>query len=94
VLAVGDGLFGAPGVSSTPIRWSTFGDDAPNSLFFSRDCVAIDCVMCDLLRAEWGMNEAAYDYLRLAQQRGLGMFERGDPWGSGYERIIYEQTEL
>ena len=92
VLTVGDGLFGAPSVGATPVPWKTFGGQAANSLLFSRDPVAIDCVMCDLLRAEWGLNEAAYDYLRLAQERGLGTFERGDPWGSGYNILSYTQV--
>lgn len=92
VLTIGDGLFGAPGVGSTPVPWKTFGGQASDSLLFSRDPVAIDCVMCDLLRAEWGLNEAAYDYLSLAQERGLGTFERGDPWGSGYNVLCYTQV--
>jgi len=94
VLTVGDGLFGAPGVSAAPVRWRTYNDEAPNSLLFSRDPVAIDCVMCDLLHAEWELEEAAYDYLRLAEWRGLGAFERGDPWGSGYKRLNYVSVEL
>ena len=94
VLTVGDGLFGAPGATQPPIPWSTF-DGAPNSLFLSRDPVAIDCVMCDLLRSEWrGIPEAAYDYLRLAEERGLGTFEQGDPWGGGYARIEYVRLDL
>ncbi len=93
VLTVGDGLFGAPSVGATPIPWDTFSG-AANSLLFSRDPVAIDCVMCDLLRAEWGLDEAAYDYLMLAQQKGLGTFERGDPWGAGYSRLGYVHVEL
>ena len=48
------------------VPWNTFGKQAADSLLFSRDPVAIDCVMCDLLRAEWGLNEAAYDHLYLA----------------------------
>lgn len=94
VLTVADGLFGAPSVGAVPIRWTTFGNEAPNSLLLSRDPVAIDCVMCDLLRAEWGLNEAAYDYLRLAQARGLGVFERGEPWGSGYAALTYTRIDL
>ena len=94
VLTLADGLFGAPSVSARPIPWQTFGDGAPNSLFFSRDAVAMDCVMCDLLRAEWGLDEAAYDYLKLAHQRGLGQFEKGEPWGGGYTRLNYIRLEL
>ncbi len=91
-LTVGDGLFGAPGVGAAPISWNTFGG-AANSLLFSRDPVAIDCVMCDLLRAEWGLDEAAYDYLKLAEEWGLGTFERGDPWGAGYGRLAYVRVD-
>ena len=94
VLTVGDGLFGAPSVGAVPIEWSNTFGGAPDSLLFSRDPVAIDCVMCDLLRAEWGVDEAAYDYLRLASRRGLGLFERGEPWGSQYADIAYQRVEL
>jgi uncharacterized protein (DUF362 family) len=94
VLTVGDGLFGAPSVSAAPVRWTqTFGGDAPNSLLLSCDPVAIDSVMLDLLDAEFGVAEAGRDYLRLAEQRGLGVFEHGDPWG-GYERIVYRRVEV
>jgi len=93
VLTVGDGLFGASSVGATPTPWTTFGG-SPNSLLLSRDRVAIDCVMCDLLRAEWGLDEAAYDYLMLAEQWGLGTFERGEPWGGGYGRLDYRRIEL
>ena len=94
VLTIGDALFGAPSVHAVPIPWRTFGQQAPNSLLFSRDPVAIDCVMCDLLRAEWGLDEAAYDYLRLAETRELGVFERGDPWSAAYQKIDYVRVDL
>jgi uncharacterized protein (DUF362 family) len=94
VLTIGDALFGAPSVHAAPIPWQTFGQQAPNSLLFSRDPVAIDCVLCDLLRVEWGLSEAAYDYLRLAETRGLGVFERGEPWGGGYQKLNYSRAEL
>ena len=93
VLTVGDALFGASSVGATPEPWMTFGG-SPNSLLLSRDPVAIDCVMCDLLRAEWGLDDAAHDYLMLAEQRGLGTFETGDPWGGGYNRLDYRYVEL
>ncbi len=99
VLTLGDGLFGSPWATSSPQPWRTFGGQAPNSLFFSRDRVAVDSVMCDLVRSEfgfasWPSEDRAYDYLRVAQSRGLGTFERGDPWGSGYQRIEYLKEEL
>jgi hypothetical protein len=50
--------------------------------------------MCDLLRAEWGLDDAAYDYLMLAEEWGLGTFEKGDPWGGGYDRLDYRYVEL
>jgi hypothetical protein len=93
VLTLGDALFGASSVAATPAPWTTFGG-SPNSLLLSRDPVAIDSVMCDLLRAQWGLDEAAYDYLKLAEQRGLGIFERGDPWGGGYDLLDYRYVEL
>lgn len=94
VLTIGDALFGAPSVHAEPIPWQTFGNSASNSLLFARDPVAIDCVMCDLLRAEWDLIDAAYDYLRLAEARNLGTFERGEPWGEGYQRIDYVREEM
>jgi hypothetical protein len=95
VLTVGDGLFGAPGASAEPVRWGTFGDNAPNSLFFSADPVASDCVMADVIRREWTwLSDATYDYLRVAADRGLGTFESGDPGGSGYSEIDYLYIEI
>jgi len=100
-----DALYGAFGaVAVPPTSWNTFGD-APNSLLYSRDPVAIDCVMVDLLRAEAGVyDDAAYDYLFTAQQAGLGTCEGtrsnpgGDPWqtpyGSGYNKIQYTRIDL
>jgi hypothetical protein len=94
VLTVADGLFGASSAGAVPTRWVTFGNEAPSSLFFSRDRVAMDCVLCDLLRAEWGLDVAAYDYMKLAAARGLGTFESGDPWGSGYRQIQYVKLNI
>jgi hypothetical protein len=94
VLTLGDGLYGAYWVNAAPQRWQTFENSSPNSLFFSRDPVAIDCVMCDLLRIEWGLDERAYDYLRLAQARSLGTFERANPWGNTYQQIEYLKIDL
>jgi len=98
VLVVGDGLYGAlENTNTMPSRWSTFGNDAPNSLFFAVDPVAIDCVMLDILDAEpvnhprWVLPDA---YLELAAAAGLGIFERGDLGGSGYNQIDYLKIEL
>lgn len=101
ILTVGDGLFGANGATGSAIQvWpKTFGG-AANSLLFSTDPVAIDCVMCDLLDAEWGIDDATYDYLFIGQDAGLGVCEGdrsnpgGDPWGSGYSQIDYLKVSL
>jgi len=90
VLVVGDCLFGNwQGVSGAPPRWSTFGNGAPNSLFFSTDPVAADCVMIDILDAETTLITNTDRYLQLASASGLGCYERGDPWGAGYNKIAY-----
>jgi hypothetical protein len=99
ILTAGDGLYGAfSAVSAPPTSWNTFGD-APNSLFFSKDPVAIDCVMTDFLVAEGKVGDDAYDTLFCAEEVGLGVCEGargspgGDPWqtpyGSGYSDIQY-----
>jgi hypothetical protein len=99
ILIVGDGLFGAYGWYSNgvpPSPWQTFGGNAPNSFFLSLDPVAIDCVMMDILDAEPGSipQGGADDYLKLAAQENMGVYERGDPWGSGYQDINYIRIEL
>lgn len=98
VLTIGDGLFGASSVGAKPQPWATFGGMPPNSLLFSRDAVALDCVMVDLLREEFGIEgfppDSAYDYLVSAEQRGMGVFEKGDPWGAGYNKLKYEVIDL
>jgi hypothetical protein len=92
VLTVGDGLFGKG--FSTPTLWSTYGNRPPNSLYFSIDPVAIDSVMTDFLDAETDIDVHSRDYLVLAEASGLGVFEQGDPWGSGYRRIDFRSIEL
>jgi hypothetical protein len=101
ILTVGDGLFGHPTANNEkPIPWTaTFkailGTNAPNSLFFAADPVAIDCVMSDFIKAEasWRVPDWAVHYLELAAAAGLGTFEQGNPWatpiGSGYSQIEY-----
>lgn len=94
VLVLGDGLFGNRNDNwSEPTRWTTFGSNAPSSLLFAIDPVAIDCVMCDLLHREKPLPTTADDYLVYAADRGLGIYERGDPWGSGYTEIEFLKVE-
>lgn len=98
VLTLGDGLYGALGNTNVPpSRWASFGNEAANSLFFSLDPVAVDCVMLDLLDADPAYHPrlpGTDDYLRLAAGAHMGVYERGDPWGSGYTQIFYAKVEL
>jgi uncharacterized protein (DUF362 family) len=91
VLTIGDGLFAGNAWNSPALAMQTFGGKPPNSLFFSTDPVAIDCVMYDFLDAEWQLNADAGNYLRLASEAGMGVYERGDPWGKGYVLIDYQK---
>lgn len=106
VLTLADGLFGSSAVAVAPQAWThTFAGKSPNSLLFSTDPVAIDCVLTDLLRAEFGFTnpafppvfaheDLAYDYLKDASNRGMGKWEKGDPWGAGYNKIRYQVVEM
>ncbi|MFZ5917184.1 MAG: DUF362 domain-containing protein [Chloroflexota bacterium] len=104
VLTMGDALYGAFGATLVPpTSWNIFGD-APNSLLFSQDPVAVDCVMVDLLAAEGRAGNNAYDYLFCAQDAGLGVCEGSrsnpggnplqTPYGSGYSQIQYLRIDL
>jgi uncharacterized protein (DUF362 family) len=87
VLTIADGLYGSRGhQASVPESWTTFNDQAPNSMFFSRDPVAIDSVLYDFLEAEAGVQAGGDDYLALAAQQGLGVFEHRAPGASGPEQ--------
>ncbi|MCC7355409.1 MAG: DUF362 domain-containing protein [Anaerolineae bacterium] len=95
VLTVGDGLYGARinNYDEVPSPWPTFGNKSPNSLFFSTDPVAIDCVMYDFLDAESGVPTGSDDYLRLASAIGLGTFEHWDG-AHQYHTIDYRRIQV
>jgi hypothetical protein len=94
ILTIGDGLFGAlEDESAAPSPWMTFGGSAPNSLLFATDPVAIDSVMYDLLATETTIMDDSDAYLSAAADAGLGIFEHGDPWGSGYSQIDYVRVD-
>jgi hypothetical protein len=95
VLTIGDGLYGARinNYDEVPSPWPTFGDQSPNSLFFSKDPVAIDCVMYDFLNAEDGVPDGSDDYLKLAQAKGFGTFEHWDNLQQ-YHTIDYRRIEV
>jgi hypothetical protein len=96
VLTIGDALFAAKIWSYPPEPWTTFGDKVPNSLFFSRDPVAIDCVMHDFIAAELGdsLTKAANRYLVLAGRTGIGVYESVNPWIESYTQINYTKIKL
>lgn len=95
ILIVGDCLFGNwADPISRPQPWMTFGYRAPNSLFFGRDPLAIECVMTDLLAAETELLPQTDDFLRLAARAGLDVYERSNPWRPGYQHIAYTRVGL
>jgi uncharacterized protein (DUF362 family) len=91
VLTIGDGIFGARTFNTKPEKWASFGNQVPNSLFFSTDPVAIDCVMHDYLKIELGsaLVSNANRYLQLASAAGQGVFESVNPWNEAYHQINY-----
>ena len=95
VLTLGDGLYGARinNYDEVPSPWPTFGNKSPNSLFFSMDPVAIDCVMYDFLDAEGGVPAGSDDYLKLANAHGLGSFEHWDA-ARQYHTIDYRRIQV
>jgi len=100
VLILGDGLYGNwEGNERKSRPWRTFGNRAPDSLFFATDPVAIDCVMADFLEQEDIQQSIEFfpmsrDYLIYAASLNLGTYEKGNPWGSGYSQIQYHRIEL
>jgi hypothetical protein len=95
ILTVGDALYGARynNYDEVPNPWPTFGNKSPNSLFFSRDPVAIDCVMYDFLDDEGGVPTGSDDYLKLASAKGFGAFEHWDS-SHHYQIIDYRRLEV
>jgi len=101
ILTVNDSLFGNPeSHSSGPSPWSTFaqhlGTASPNSLFLSTDMVAVDAVVCAVIAAERpaAVSDWVLNHLRLAEQRGLGCFEWGDPWYPAYSKLEFVRLTL
>ena len=99
VVTIGDGLYGSRGnQESVPQPWTSFDDDAPRSLFFSQDPVAIDSVMYDFLEQEAGVDPGGDDYLALAAQAGLGVHEHRAPGALGpedwYDKIDYVHVDV
>jgi hypothetical protein len=95
ILTVGDALYAARinNYNEIPSPWPSFGNQSPNSLFFSTDPVAIDSVMVDFLHEEGGVPDGSDDYLVLAAASGLGVFERWDD-SHQYQDIDYQYIEI
>jgi hypothetical protein len=97
-LIVADGLFGnwSHGVIDDGVMvnhpWLTFGNGAPNSMFFSFDPVALDSVMYDIIIAEEearGNHVFDDDHLQYAEDLGLGIHEN-----KPYSRIDYKEIDI
>ncbi len=61
VLFIVDGLWGAIESTDMPVKWKTFSNEWPNSLFVSQDEVAVESVCLDFMRAEARVN-TLFDY--------------------------------
>lgn len=81
VLTIGDGIFSTPySHDSAPESWDFFKNDTPNSIFMSKDPVAIDSLMYDLIMTEFELNKKPYvipgqKYLEASAREGLGIHE-------------------
>ena len=82
VLTIADGLFGSRLGGAVPVLWSTFGNRAPNSLFFATDPVAVDCVMCDFLTAEFGLDRPGRQVPAFGRRRRIRGLRARRPLGS------------
>jgi hypothetical protein len=97
ILILGDSIFAAIGnsIGSLPQRWVSFCSETPKSLFFATDPVAIDCVMADTLNQEalarnvGELNPLSFAHLAQAEEVGLGVYERGNPWKNSYSKIEF-----
>ena len=81
VLTIGDGIFSTPySHDKAPEDWDFFNGNTPNSIFISKDPVAIDSVMYDLIMTEFELNKKSYiipgqKYLEASAREGLGIHE-------------------
>ncbi len=81
VLTVCDALFGScTHLWSPPSAWPTCSG-SPNTILLSTDPVAMDCVVGDMLLAQNAIPEESLDYLRLASDAGMGVYDRANEVG-------------
>jgi uncharacterized protein (DUF362 family) len=84
-IIIGDGLFGVFDRGDVNIHegggkkvWKTFKNDFPESIFISKDPVAIDSVMASIIMQERKMHQLkilSTEYLNDAMNDGLGVYE-------------------
>jgi len=98
-LIVCDALFGVycRGEGNVKKKWKTFPSEngMPNSLFLSRDPVALESVTSDYILKEReynGYKIFSHEYLHDAMENGLGTHEHRDEEGK-YKRINYKELK-
>jgi uncharacterized protein (DUF362 family) len=93
VLVLCDGLYGNyQHLWGVPPPWPQFGNDAPSTIVLGADPVAVDCVCHDILYREGTINDRSDDYLVLAGNLGLGVFEHESAPGE-YSLIDFRYLE-
>jgi hypothetical protein len=93
VLAICDGLYGNyQHLWGVPPRWPQFDNDAPSTIVLGTDPVAVDCVCHDILYREGNIDHRSDDYLVLAGNLGLGVFEHESAPGE-YALIDFRYLE-
>ena len=86
-LIIGEGLYGNAHRSwENTERWSIFGDDDSNILFFSTDPVAISSVMTDYIVAERGGQD--HQQLHAAANLNLGVHDHWDSFDTKQYSLI------
>lgn len=99
-IIIADGIVGAPlfyreGYGRVPSPWKTLQTGpTPNSIFLSRDPIALESVVADYIIYEQekrGFTPYSHDYLHDAMAMGLGIHEHRD--GDGRYKLI-EYREL
>ncbi len=86
VLYIIDGLWGAPSIMGSPVKWASapFNNDWPSSIFMAQDGVAIDSVGLDFINMEHTLWANADNYLHeMAQANNPPSGTTYDPEADG-----------
>ena len=96
-LIVMDALFGRLNkYGGGPDRWNIFGRANPNRLIVSQDPVALDSVSRAIIKDELisrGEKIHSHEYLQIANDAGLGVYEEPDSTGR-YKDIKYKEIAI